>query len=66
MVDAALSVMQVDGCTVWLLEGRCVRVGWSGGRIVLPDDTRWDLDDSLHEALVERRVETVDEQEAAA
>ena len=55
VIDAALSIVEADGATVWLLNDRIARVSASGGPIAMDIGLEWPLDGQLHGALVEAR-----------
>ncbi|MDZ7778637.1 MAG: sensor domain-containing diguanylate cyclase [Gemmatimonadota bacterium] len=65
VVEAVLDVLDVDGAAVWQRRGRedaSGRITDSGGDIVIPVGTPWELADELEEALIAgRRPAIVDD-----
>lgn len=55
VIDAVLDVLDVDGASVWVLDGTTAQVAKSGGEIDLPQGLAWNLEGKLVERLVEER-----------
>jgi diguanylate cyclase (GGDEF)-like protein len=59
VVDAVLEVLDVDGASVWLTDGRkggvSMRVAESGGEISLPLGLEWEMSGDLERVLVDER-----------
>jgi len=56
VIGAAVESLDVDGSTVWLLDGeRTVTSAASGGEIRVSEGRRWELAPEIVEAMVERR-----------
>ncbi|MGA7800232.1 MAG: diguanylate cyclase [Gammaproteobacteria bacterium] len=58
VIEAVLNVIDVDGASVWLLDGgsgQLAQVAESGGNIDLPKGLSWDLTGDLAERLIEER-----------
>jgi len=55
VISAVLDVLDVDGASVWLLDGATAQVARSGGDINLPQGLVWNLEGDLVERLVEER-----------
>ncbi len=58
VVEAALDLLDVDGASVWLTDGKgglVCRVAESGGEISLPKGLEWDIKGDLARVLVDER-----------
>jgi len=58
VVDAALDLLDVDGASVWLADGKgalVCRVAESGGEVVLPKGLEWKLEGEVARVLVDER-----------
>ena len=62
VVDAALDLLDVDGASVWLTDGRgglVCRVAESGGNVTLPQGLEWDIAGEIERVLVDQRAPIV-------
>jgi diguanylate cyclase (GGDEF)-like protein len=62
VVDAALDLLDVDGASVWLTDGRgglVCRVAESGGSVTLPKGVEWDIAGEIERVLVDQRAPIV-------
>ena len=60
VIEAALTLVEADGATVWLVEeGTVARAAAGGGRIRIPDDMTWDLVGPIFDRLMRERMPVV-------